>query len=138
MIQPIRLALVAGLTLSLLGVGIGPSVAGVPVTVKTRMTGWLSKYHGDYVYRAGATAGLEVGVWPNFPGEKVKARLEWRRHGRRWRLLDISRARLNEDARALFQVRRVPDGFRFRIRVAIAATEEHSAGRSIWSAFRAR
>ena len=68
MVLSIRLALVAGLTLCLLGVSIGPSVAGVPVTVKTRMTGWQSKYHGDYVYRAGDTAGLEVGVWPKFPG----------------------------------------------------------------------
>ncbi len=138
MLQPIRLALVAGLTLSLLGLGIGRSVAGAPVTVKTRMTGWVSKYHGDYVYRAGDTAGLEVAVWPMFPGEKVKARLEWRDHGRPWRLLDISRARLNREARALFKVRRVPEGFRFRIRVAIAATEEHGAGRSVWSKFRAR
>jgi hypothetical protein len=138
MVLSIRLALVAGLTLCLLGATIGPSVAGVPVTVKTRMTGWQSKYHGDYVYRAGDTAGLEVGVWPKFPGEKVKARLEWRDHGRPWRLLDISRARLNRESKALFKVRRVPAGFRFRIRVALAATGEHSAGRSVWSTFRAR
>jgi hypothetical protein len=108
------------------------------VTVKTRMTGWESRAGKYYRYREGSTARLVVGVWPRFPHEIVKARLEWRRAHRPWRVLDVSRTRLNRDGRALFRVRNVPARFSFRIRAAMAATDEHFAGRSDWSYFRAR
>lgn len=138
--RSIRLALVPCLALAMLGAAAVPGLAGDPVavTVKTRMIGWVSKSHGYHVYRRGATAPLDVGVWPSFPHERVKARLEWRRPGRPWRLLDVSFAKLNLDSRAQFRVRRIPEGFGFRIRVRIGPTSEHRAGRSAWSYFRAR
>jgi hypothetical protein len=138
--RPIRVALVVALVVSVLGYLAEPSVAGTRVdpVVRTRMTGWASRARGFYVYRPGATARLRVGVWPSFAGETVRARLEWRSQGRPWRPLDRSGAALNRDSRAMFEVRRVPEGFSFRIRVRIGATQEHRAARSGWSYFRAR
>lgn len=138
MLRSIRLVLVPYLTLAMLGSAPGLAGDRVAVTVKTRMIGWVTKSHGYHVYRRGATARLDVGVWPSFPHERVKARLEWRQPERPWRLLDVSFARLNLDSRAQFKVRRIPAGFGFRIRVRIGPTDEHRAGRSAWSYFRAR
>lgn len=140
MLRPIRLVLVPCLVFALVGTAVSPTPAGEPVTVrvKTRMTGWVSRADGFYVYRQGATAGVDVGVWPSFPREPVKARLEWRGPGHPWRLLDVSRATLNLDSQALFRIRRIPEGFAFRIQVRFGATDEHRAGRSGWSYFRAR
>lgn len=138
--RPIRVALVVALVLGVLGFLAEPSVAGTRVdpVIRNRMTGWVSRTGGFHVYRPGATARLQVGVWPSFAGETVRARLEWRGQGRSWRLLDRSSASLNRDSRAMFEVRRVPEGFSFRIRVRIEATQEHRAARSGWSYFRAR
>jgi len=138
--RPFRVALVTALVVSVLGCLVAPSVAGARVdpVIRNRMTGWVSRAGGFHVYRSGATARLQVGVWPAFPQEIVRARLEWRRQGRPWRLLDRSSAALNRDSRAMFEIRRVPDGYGFRIRVRIGATQEHRATRSGWSYFRAR
>ena len=141
MLRTARLVLVSCLALAVLGAGpasVGLAGDRVAVTVKTRLTGWASKSRGYHVYRRGATARLDVGVWPAFPHERVKARLEWRHPSRGWRLLDVSFATLNLDSRAQFKVRRIPKGFGFRIRVRIRPTDEHRAGRSPWSYFRAR
>ncbi|MGZ8630051.1 MAG: hypothetical protein ACXWZF_03670 [Actinomycetota bacterium] len=139
MLRPIHLALGSCLVFAMLATGV-PSLAGEPVglRVKTRMTGWVSMADGYFVYRRGDTAGIDVGVWPSFPREPVKARLEWRDHGKPWHLLDVSRATLNRDSQALFKVRRIPAGFEFRIQIRIGSTDEHRAGRSAWSYFEAR
>lgn len=138
--RPIRVALLVALMVSLLGSLAEPSVAGARVdpVIRTRMTGWVSRAGGFHIYRSGTTARLQVGVWPSFAGEIVRARLEWRGQGRAWHLLDRSSATLNRDSRAMFEVRRVPGGFRFRIKVRMGATQEHRAARSGWSYFRAR
>ncbi|MGZ8583711.1 MAG: hypothetical protein ACXWXG_10330 [Actinomycetota bacterium] len=138
--RPIRVALAVLLSASMLGALASPSVAAARLDprLKTRMTGWVSMEGGFHLYRPGATARLQVGVWPAFPDEIVQARLEWRLQGRPWRLLDRSSAALNRDSRAMFQVRRVPNGYSFRIRVRIDPTQDHMAGRSGWSYFRAR
>jgi hypothetical protein len=138
--RPIRVALVVALVVSVLGILAEASVAGTRVdpVIRTRMTGWVARAGDFYVYRSGATARLQVGVWPAFAGDIVRARLEWRGQGRSWRLLDRSSAVLNRDSRAMFEVRRVPEGFSFRIRVRIGATQEHRTTRSGWSYFRAR
>jgi len=138
--RPIRVALVVALVVSVLGILAEASVAGTRVdpVIRTRMTGWVSRAGGFHVYRSGATARLQVGVWPSFAGETVRARLEWRGQERPWRLIDRSSSVLNRDSRAMFEVRRVPEGFTFRIRVRIEASQEHGAARSGWSYFRAR
>jgi hypothetical protein len=138
--RPIRVALVVALLPSVLWFLAEPSVAGTRVdpVIRSRMTGWVSRSGGFHVYRSGTTARLQVGVWPSFAGETVRGRLEWRGQGRSWRLLDRSSTALNRDSRAMFEVRRVPEGFSFRIRVRIGATQEHRAARSGWSYFRAR
>lgn len=137
--RPIRVALAVWLSASVFGGLASPVVAEAregPI-VRTRMTGWESRAGGFHIYRSGATARLQVGVWPASPQETVRARLEWRRQGRAWRLLDRSSAILNRDSRAMFEVRGVPGGYRFRIMVRIGPTQEHRAARSSWSYFRA-
>ena len=49
----------------------------------------------------------------------------------------MTTSRLSRDGRALFLVRGVPEGFRFRMRARVARGEEHLAGRSPWRYFRA-
>ena len=116
------------------------AVAGERVrpTVKARLTGWVGRRDGFHLYRRGATVRTVVNVWPNLRGERVRARLEWRRVSAPWRLLDISTAVLNRDGRTLFLVRRLPEGFAFRIRARMRPTDEHGAGRSPWRYFRVR
>jgi hypothetical protein len=120
--------------------GPGSAVAGERVrpTVKARLTGWVGRRDGFYLYRRGATVRTVVTVRPKLQGERVRARLEWRRPSARWRLLDVSTATLNRDGRALFLVRRLPEGFAFRIRARMPPTDEHRAGRSPWRYFRVR
>ena len=52
-----------------------PSPAGDPIriTVKARLTGWIARRDGVFLYRAGSTARLVVGVWPALPDEPVRA-----------------------------------------------------------------
>lgn len=109
----------------------------VAITVKARLTGWIGRRDGVYLYRPGSTARLVVGVWPTLRGEPVRARLEWRRSGARWRLLEVSTSRLNLDSQALFLARRLPVGYTFRLRAHVPAGAGHSAGRSPWRYFRA-
>ena len=120
--------------------GPGPAVAGERIrpTVTARLTGWVGRRDGFYLYRQGGTVRTVVNVWPNLRGERVRARLEWRRSSARWRLLDVSTTTLNRDGRALFLVRRLPEGFAFRIRARMPPTDEHRAGRSPWHYFRVR
>lgn len=120
--------------------GPGPAIAGERVrpTVKARLTGWVGRRDGFYLYRRGTTVRTVVRVWPPLRGERVRARLEWRRGSARWRLLDVSTTTFNVDGRALFLVRRLPEGFAFRIRARMPPTEEHRAGRSPWRYFRVR
>lgn len=106
------------------------------ITVRGRLIGWVARRDGYHLYREGATVRLAVVVWPHLPGEAVRARLEWRRPGRRWRLLDVSSTRLNLDGRGLFLVRRLPDGYSFRIRARVPAGDGHRAGHSRWRFFR--
>ena len=110
--------------------------SGIEVTVKARLTGWVARRDGFHLYREGATVRLGVVVWPNLHGERVRARLEWRRAGRHWQVLDVSSARLNLDSRGLFLVRGLPAGYSFRIRGRVRALGEHGAGRSRWAYFR--
>jgi hypothetical protein len=112
--------------------------AGVSITVKARLTGWIARRDGYFLYRNGATVRMVVGVWPALPREDVLARLEWRRTGNRWRVLDVSTTTFNRDGRASFLVRGLPDGYSFRIRAKVPATGEHEAGRSRWRYFRVR
>jgi hypothetical protein len=112
--------------------------AGAPITVKARLTGWVARRDGYYLYRDGATVRMVVGVWPALPHDEVLARLEWRRAGSRWRVLDVSASTFNRDGRASFLVRGLPDGYSFRIRAKVPPTGEHDAGRSRWRYFRVR
>ncbi|MDH4111779.1 MAG: hypothetical protein OEV60_03740 [Actinomycetota bacterium] len=109
---------------------------GTALTVKARLTSWVARRDGYHLYRKGATVRLVVGVWPNLRGERVLARLEWRRSGTRWRRLDVSSTKLNRESRALFLVRGLPEGFSFRIRAKVPPTGKHGAGRSQWRYFR--
>ena len=71
--RPIRVALAVWLSASVFGGLASPVVAGAredPI-VRTRMTGWESRAGGFHIYRSGATARLQVGVWPAFPRETV-------------------------------------------------------------------
>jgi hypothetical protein len=106
------------------------------ITVKSRLIGWVARRDGYHLYREGATLRMVVVAWPDLSGERVRARLEWRRAHRRWRLLDVRSARLNRESEALFLVRGLPDGYSFRIRARVASTDEHRAGRSPWRYFR--
>jgi hypothetical protein len=108
------------------------------VTVKARLTGWIVRRDGYYLFREGATVRMVVGVLPALPHEDVLARLEWRRAGSRWRLLDVSTTTFNRDGRAAFLVRGLPDGYSFRIRAKVPSTGAHGAGRSAWRYFRVR
>ena len=135
----LTLACVLACALVSLEPGREPARAGdrIAITVKARLTGWVARRDGVFLYRPGATARLVVGVWPTLRDEPVRARLEWRRPGARWRLLEVSTSRLNRDSRALFLVRRLPEGYTFRIRARVPAGEDHRAGRSPWRYFRA-
>ncbi|HEX7247384.1 MAG TPA: hypothetical protein VF351_04715 [Actinomycetota bacterium] len=110
--------------------------AAVEVTVNARLTGWVARRDGYHLYVAGATVRTPVVVWPNLHGEKVWARLEWRRPGRAWAMLDASAVRLNLDSRGLFLVRGLPQGYAFRIRARVPARNGHQASRSGWRYFR--
>ena len=110
--------------------------AGIEVTVNARLTGWVTRHDGYHLYPAGATVRTPVVVWPNLHGEKVWARLEWRRPGRRWAELDASAVRLNLDSRGRFLVRGLPQGYAFRIRARVPARNGHRADRSVWRYFR--
>ena len=128
-------------TTSVTALGSGPAAAdqaGASIIVKARLTGWVVRREGYHLYREGATVRMVVGVWPALPHEDVLARLEWRRMGTRWRVLDVSITRLNRDGRASFLVRGLPDGYSFRIRAKVPSTGEHEAGRSRWCYFRVR
>jgi hypothetical protein len=109
---------------------------GTDVTVKARLTGWIARRDGFHLYRERATVRLAVGVWPALRGERVRARLEWRRAGRRWQVLDVTSTRLNLDSRGLFLVRGLPAGYAFRIRAKVRAGDGHGAARSQWGYFR--
>lgn len=111
---------------------------GSSITVKSRLTGWVARRDGYYLYREGATARMVVGVWPALPHDDVLARLEWRRTGSRWRVLDVSADTFNRDGRAAFLVRGLPDGYSFRIRAKVPPTGSHEAGRSRWCYLRVR
>lgn len=106
------------------------------VTVRARLTGWVARRDGYHLYPKDATVRSSVVVWPNLHGETVRARLEWRRAGSRWDLLDVSSTRLNLDSRGLFLVRGLPAGYSFRIRARVGAGDGHGAGRSRWGYFR--
>ncbi|MEX1263649.1 MAG: hypothetical protein WEE66_06900 [Actinomycetota bacterium] len=106
------------------------------VTVRARLTGWVARRDGYHLYPEDATVRSSVVVWPNLHGETMRARLEWRRAGSRWDLLDVSSTRLNLDSRGLFLVRGLPAGYSFRIRVRVAPGNGHPAGRSRWGYFR--
>ena len=112
--------------------------AGTSITVKTRLTGWVARRDGYFLYLNGATVRMVVGVWPALPHENVLARLEWRRTGNRWRVLDVSTTTFNRNGRASFLVRGLPDGYSFRIRAKVPQTGEHDAARSRWRYFRVR
>jgi len=116
----------------------GGAPAGAAITVKARLTGWVARRDGYYLYREGATARMVVGVWPALPHDEVLARLEWRRTGSRWRVLDVSADTFNRDGRAAFLVRGLPDGYSFRIRAKVPPTGSHEAGRSRWRYLRVR
>ena len=116
----------------------GAAPAGASITVKARLTGWVVRRDGYHLFREGATVRMVVGVWPALPHEDVLARLEWRRTGSRWRLLDVSTTAFNRDGRAAFLVRGLPDGYSFRIRAKVPPTGTHEAGRSAWRYFRVR
>ncbi len=109
---------------------------GAEVTVKARLTGWIARRDGFHLYRERATVRLAVGVWPNLHGERVRARLEWRRAGLRWQLGDVSSTRLNLDSRGLFLVRGLPGGYAFRIRAGVRRGDGHRPARSRWGYFR--
>jgi hypothetical protein len=111
---------------------------GASITVKARLTGWVARRDGYHLFREGATVRMVVGVWPALPHEDVLARLEWRRTGSRWRVLDLSTTTFNRDGRAAFLVRGLPDGYSFRIRAKVPSTGTHEAGRSAWRYFRVR
>ncbi len=106
------------------------------VTVKVRLTGWIARRDGFHLYRERATVRLAVGVWPNLHGERVRARLEWRRAGLRWQVVDVSSTRLNLDSRGLFLVRGLPAGYAFRIRARVRVGDGHAAARSQWGYFK--
>lgn len=112
--------------------------AGASITVKARLTGWVARRDGYFLYRRGATVRMVAGVWPALPREEVLARLEWRRAGNRWRVLDVSATTFNRDGRASFLVRGLPDGYSFRMRAKVPATADHVADRSRWRYFRVR
>ena len=116
----------------------GAVSAGASITVKARLTGWMARRGGYHLYREGATVRMVVGVWPALPHEDVLARLEWRRAGSRWRVLDVSTTTFNRDGRAAFLVRGLPDGYSFRIRAKVPSTRSHDAARSAWRYFRVR
>ena len=112
--------------------------AGTSITVKARLTGWVARRDGYYLYRERGNVRTVVGVRPVLPHGDVLARLEWRRTGTRWRVLDVSATTFNRDGRASFLVRGLPDGYSFRIRAKVPPTGEHDAGRSRWRYFRVR
>jgi hypothetical protein len=112
--------------------------AGASIRVKARLIGWVARRDGYYLFREGATVRMVVSVWPALPHDDVLARLEWRRAGSRWRVLDVSASIFNRDGRASFLVRGLPDGYSFRIRAKVPPTGEHDAGRSRWRYFRVR
>jgi hypothetical protein len=114
------------------------ATAGASITVKARLTGWVARRDGYHLYREGATVRMVVGVWPAQPRDDVLGRLEWRRTGTRWRVLDVSTTTFNRHGRAAFLVRGLPDGYSFRIRAKVPRTNEHEAGRSGWRYFRVR
>lgn len=118
----------------------GPEEAGTGrrATVSARLTGWVGRSDGFHLYRPGATARLVVNVWPDLTGEQVRGRLEWRRAGTPWRLVDVSASQLNRDSRAVFLVRHLPLGSAFRMRARVPPGAGHGAGRSAWRYFRAR
>jgi hypothetical protein len=106
------------------------------VIVRTRLIGWVARRDGYHLYMEGATVRSSVAVWPNLHGETLRARLEWRRAGSRWDLLDVSSTRLNLDSQGLFLVRGLPAGYSFRIRARVTPGNGHPAGRSRWGYFR--
>ena len=106
------------------------------VTVRARLTGWVARRDGYHLFVEGATVRSVVVAWPNLHGERVRARLEWRRAGRRWQVLDVSTTNLNLNSRGLFLVRGLPAGYSFRIRARVRSGEGHEAGRSQWGYFR--
>lgn len=112
--------------------------AGASITVKARLTGWVARRDGYFLYREGATVRMVASVRPALPRDDVLARLEWRRTGSRWRVLDVSATTFNRDGRAAFVVRGLPDGYSFRIRAKVPSTGEHEAGRSRWCYLRVR
>jgi hypothetical protein len=123
------------------GIGSAPASsvpAGASITVKARLTGWVARRDGYFLYRGGATVRMVVGVWPALPRDDVLARLEWRRRGNRWRVVDVSATTFNRNGRASFLVRGLPDGYSFRIRAKVPATADHVADRSRWRYFRVR
>ena len=112
------------------------NAGGTDVTLKARLTGWIARRDGFHLYRERATVRLSVGAWPNLHGESVRARLEWRRAGRRWQVLDVSTTTLNLDSRGLFLVRALPEGYAFRIIARVRPGDGHAAARSQWGYFR--
>lgn len=118
------------------GRAVGSSGVTTEVTVNAWLTGWVARRDGYHLYREGATVRAPVVVWPDLRGEKVWGRLEWRRAGRRWAVLDVSSVRLNLDSRGLFVVRGLPAGYAFRISARVPARNGHRADRSIWRYFR--
>jgi hypothetical protein len=107
------------------------------ITVKSRLTGWVARRDGYFLYRQGTTARMMVTVWPDLRGEPVRARLEWRRAGAKWLPIEVTSANLNRDSRALFLVRSLPAGFSFRLRARVPPGSDHRSGRSPWRYFRA-
>ncbi|HVF08984.1 MAG TPA: hypothetical protein VNC60_10440 [Actinomycetota bacterium] len=138
--------LLAAIAASLLAVTIVGELSGgralvsaggaTEVTVNARLTGWVARRDGFHLYRENDTVRAPVVVWPDLQGEKVWARLEWRRAGRSWAVLDVSSVRLNLDSRGLFVVRGLPAGYAFRLSARVPARNGHRADRSSWRYFR--
>jgi hypothetical protein len=142
-----RPALAAGLFLAACLVLARPPHAGFPVahageradpTVSTRLSGWVGRRDAFWLYKPGVTVRARVRVEPHLREAKVRARLEWRRSGTRWRLLDVSTLDLSDAGRAMFLVKSIPAGYAFRIRAKVPAGRDHTTARSAWQYFRVR
>jgi hypothetical protein len=107
------------------------------VTVKARMLGWIDVVGGVYRYRPGSNARMVVVVWPMLPKARVVARLEWRRPGATWRLLETSARPLDRNGQVSFVVRGLPAGYGFRIRARVPPGRRWPGTRSDWCYFRA-
>ena len=131
-----RLVLVSCLALAVLGArpaSVGLAGDRVAVTVKTRMTGWASKSRGYHVYRRGATARLDVGVWAGVPARAGEGAARMATPGP-W-LAPARRLVRQAESRQSRPVQGPQDlqGVRVPIRVRIRPTDKHRAGRSPWS-----